>query len=66
MSDEWVEVGEPETPVDTPPLESIDENGPPAHDGDGDASEQGGEQGADVEPVPDTDAEGRPFAGPDS
>lgn len=72
MSEQWTDLGDPEPPVDAPPMET-EEDGPlpvpadavwPAHPPEGSAGEQGdGTQ--DVEPVPDTDAAGRPFAGPD-
>jgi hypothetical protein len=63
--EQWVDVSDPGPLVDAPPMEEMDPGGPPAHDEEGSAAAQGGGDAADVEPVPGTDAEGRPFAGPD-
>jgi hypothetical protein len=50
--EQWTDAGEPEPPVDSPPLES--EEGPPAHDDGADAGGQAaaGQDGGEPEPGP--------------
>lgn len=40
VSEQWTDLGDPEPPVDAPPMEAEDPGGPPAHPPEGSAGEQ--------------------------